>query len=245
MTVGATGNEVVLIVDDEAELTEALTTYFRKHQLDAQVANDLPSARDLLRQLHFDAVLLDLNVGREDGMVLARELAIAGRPPFVIMSGRTDEVDRVVGIEIGAHDYIVKPFSYRELLARVQGVIRHSLEPRRGMARRRLAHFAGWTVDLSAFTAQHSSGKHIELTAGELGILRALLSHPHRVLPRHELLAMTRHDDGAVFSRTVDVLVTRLRKKIEIDPARPALIRTVRGEGYRLDEDVTWEQIPV
>ncbi len=233
--------DLVLVVDDDAAIGAALVQYFKSHQVEAQVAGDLESARTLLGQLHFDAVLLDLNVGGEDGLVLARELAAAGRPPFLIVSGRTDEIDRVVGLESGAHDYILKPFSFRELLARLRGVIRHSGEARRGVAPRRIARCGEWVVDLGSFQARHTSGRVLDLTTGELGVLRALLSHPYRAIPRHELLAMTRRNDGAVFTRTIDVLVTRLRKKIEADPARPALIRTVRGEGYRLDCDVTWE----
>lgn len=241
MTTAPSPTHSVLVVDDDPIAARALVHYFRRHHLDAQSAADLASARTLLQRLTFDAVLLDLNLGRENGLDLARELATAGSPPFLITSARGAEVDRVVGLELGAHDYVVKPFSMRELLARVHGVIRRHLEPRRTLPRRRIARCGGWTVDLSALQARHDAGRTTSFTSGELGVLRALLAHPHRVLLRHELLAMTRRDDGTVFARTVDVLVTRLRKKIEDDPRRPRLIRTVRGEGYQLDADVTWQ----
>lgn len=243
MTLTESTGHRVLLVDDDTALATSLLEYLREHRFDAQAVDEIRSARELLTLQRFDAVLLEGHLRAEDGLVLARELAAAGHPPFLIVSSRREEADRVIGLELGAHDYIMKPFSYRELLARLSGVIRRATEPRRSMTRRRVARLENWSVDLRGFQARHVSGRLVELTPGELGVLRALLDQPRRVLLRHELLKQTRRDDGAVFTRTIDVLITRLRKKLEADPRRPRLITTVRGEGYRLDADVSWQTI--
>lgn len=235
----------ILVVEDDVILSNALVSYLRAHQLEALGVTTLGDARQLLDMQRFDLVLLDLNLGAEDGIDLARLLVERRTPPFIITTSRIEEADRVLGLELGAHDYVLKPFSLRELLARIHGVIRRAHAPKPSLTRRRVASFDGWTVDLLAHEARHASGRLVELTTGECGVLRAFLDHPHRVLWRHELLTLTRRDDGAVFSRTVDVLVTRLRKKIEATPGRPKYIRTVRGEGYRFDCDVQWEYKPL
>jgi two-component system, OmpR family, response regulator len=231
----------VLIVEDDQRLAQRAVEYFGLHQTEAHAVGDLASARALLAAQRFDLVILDLNLGADDGLVLGRELAERGRPPVIITSGRSEEADRVLGLELGAHDYVVKPYSLRELIARARGVIRRANLPRREAVRRRTGRFDEWSIDLASLQGRHTTGRVLQLTAGELGILRAFLDHPHRVLSRNELLELTRRDDAAVFSRTVDVLVTRLRKKIEADPRRPRMIRTVRGEGYRFECDVEWE----
>jgi two-component system OmpR family response regulator len=238
------GGPHVLVVEDDESLRNGLCRYLDSQNLAATGVATLGAARELLRLHRFDVVVLDLNLGPEDGLDLARELAVQRRPPVVITSGRVEEADRIVGLELGADDYMTKPFSFRELLARIKGVLRRSAEPQRPVAHRRVARFDRWAVDITAHRATDESGKVVHLTVGELALLRAFLDHPNRVLLRNELLSLTRRDDAEVFSRTVDVLITRLRRKLEIDRHRPAFIRTVRGEGYLFDQHVSWEFLP-
>ena len=149
-------------------------------------------------------------------------------------------MDRVLALDMGADDYLVKPYGFRELFARLRAVQRRSARPALQAAGRHLARFDHWTVDLAAHRAMHDDGWHIGMTSGELSLLRAFLDNPNRVLHRHELLSLTRRDDAAVFDRTVDVLVSRLRRKLESDPTSPQFIQTVRGEGYLFTQPVNW-----
>src|SRR5262245_52348059 len=205
----------------------------------------LASARQLLKRHQFDAVVLDLNLGEHDGLALARELAENGGPPVVIASSRVDESDRVLGLELGADDYLVKPYSFRELLARLRAVMRRV---RRGAryrpASRRVAHFDQWTFDATALRLMDETGREVSITPGEMTLLKVFLEHPDRVLLRHQILAMTKRSDAEVFDRAIDVLVGRLRRKLEVDPKRPRLIRTVRGEGYQFTAPVNWTATP-
>ena len=210
---------------------------------DAVGVATLRDARELMRLNPFDAVTLDLNLGSEDGLTLLRELVAMTSPPVFVTSSRAEEADRVSALEIGAADYLVKPFSFRELIARVSGVLRRQAEPRRMVAARRIAKFDRWTIDLRALVASDDSGNRIDLTVGELELLGAFLDHPHQALTRHELMAITSRDDAEVFPRTIDVLVARLRHKLEINPHSPTIVRTVRGAGYRFEPDVTWDRL--
>jgi two-component system OmpR family response regulator len=227
------------VVDDEADITQLLAGYlaghgFRVSQLHAGaplfelMANDPPSL-----------VLLDLGLGAEDGLAIARRLREHWRCGLVIVTGRGDSVDKVVGLEIGADDYVTKPFELRELLARVKAVLRR-LEPA-GAApsappaaanRARLA-FGGWTLDLGARTLTGAAGE-VTLTTGEFDLLKAFAQHPGRVLSRDFLLEATRGREAGPFDRTIDVQVGRLRRKIEADPENPQIIKSVRGAGYVL-----------
>lgn len=234
----------VLMVEDDPQLRHRVVEYLKSQNLAPTGVASLADARALLKQHRFDAVVLDLNLGSEDGLDLARELAAVKGPPVLIVSGRSEETDRIVGLELGADDYLSKPFSFRELAARIRSVLRRTSAPRRSVARRRIARFDRWRVDLGAHIAEDSAGARVELTVGELAVLRSFLDHPHKVLWRHELLALTRRDDAAVFPRTIDVLVARLRRKLERAPRRPELIRTVRGEGYCFEQAVDWEILP-
>lgn len=231
----------LLLVEDSVELSRRVAEYLQSHNLDVSTVDSLAAARELLRLHRFDIVVLDLNLGSENGLDLARELATQGKPPVIITSARVEETGRVVGLEIGADDYLVKPYSFRDLLARIGIVVRRASGSRRLVPRRRIARFATWSVDLTAHRAQEAGGRSVDLTSGELGILRAFLDHPHRVLVRHELTALTRRVDAEVLSRTIGVLITRLRRKFEADPKQPQFIRTVRGEGYAFEHAVTWE----
>lgn len=229
----------VLVVEDDEMLAARLSEYLGARGMSATPVETLPSARQMLKRHQFDVVVLDLNLGEHDGLSLARELAANAGPPVVIASSRIDESDRVLGLELGADDYLVKPFSFRELLARIKVVLRRTGTSRRAPSRR-IATFGGWTFDASALRLTDQSGRDIAVTGGEMTLLRVFIEHPNRVLLRSQILALTKRSDADVFDRAIDVLVGRLRRKIEDDPKRPRLILTVRGEGYRFAADVKW-----
>jgi two-component system, OmpR family, response regulator len=233
----------VLVVEDDDMLATRLCEYLGARAMTATPVDTLASARQLLKRHQFDAVVLDLNLGEHDGLALARELAENGGPPVVIASSRIDESDRVLGLELGADDYLVKPYSFRELLARIKVVLRRTRQSRRSPARR-VATFGRWTFDATALRLADESGREVIVTGGEMALLRVFIEHPDRVLLRSQILALTKRSDAEVFDRAIDVLVGRLRRKIEEDPKRPRLILTVRGEGYRFTARVHWSASP-
>ena len=233
----------LLVVEHDEILRRRLCEYLDAYAFAAVGVATLSDARELLKRHGFDVVTLDLNVGADDGLTLLRELVADNGPLVIITSRRAEETDRVAALEVGAADYLVKPFSFRELVARVRGLLRRQAGPRRMPSGRRIAKFDRWTIDLRAHLATDDSGRGIDLTVGELGLLRAFLEHPHRALVRHELMALTRRDDAVVFPRTIDVLVARLRRKLERNPRKPTILRTIRGAGYRFEPDVTWETV--
>ena len=230
----------VLVAEEDPELRERVVSYLEAHGLVSTVVDSVAAARGALRQNAYGGVILNSTLKGEDGLVIARELLARGGPPVLITSSRSTEMDRVLALDMGADDYLVKPYGFRELLARLRAVQRRSARPGLQAAGRHLARFDHWTVDLAAHRAMHDDGWHIGMTSGELSLLRAFLDNPNRVLHRHELLSLTRRDDAAVFDRTVDVLVSRLRRKLESDPTSPQFIQTVRGEGYLFTQPVNW-----
>jgi len=230
----------VLVVEDDCLLRQRLIAYLESHGLVVTGVDSVAGARETLRHHRYGAVVLDLTLQGEDGLVIARELAARRGPPVLVISGRSDEMDRVLALDGGADDFLVKPFGFRELLSRMRAVQRRTAGPARRAAGRHLARFDGWTVDLSAHDVTHDDGRSVEMTSGELSLLRAFLDNPVRILHRHQLLTLTRRDDDAVFDRTVDVLVARLRRKLEADPHHPEIIQTVRREGYRFAQPVSW-----
>jgi two-component system OmpR family response regulator len=234
----------VLVVEDDEVLANRLAEYLSGRGITATPVNTLASARELLKRHQFDAVVLDLNLAGEDGLALARELAENAGPPVVIASSRVDESDRVLGLELGADDYLVKPYSFRELLARLKVVIRRSRESRHRPSDRRVARFEQWTFDATALRLTDESGREVVVTPGEMTLLKVFLDHPDRVLLRNQILSLTRRSDAEVFDRAIDVLVGRLRRKLEADPKKPRLIRTVRGEGYQFTARVSWTASP-
>jgi two-component system, OmpR family, response regulator len=239
----------IAILDDEPDITALLGTYLRSHgyrvselhqgsQLMALMANDRPTM-----------VLLDLGLPGEDGLTIARqlrEIGAIGQLGLIIVSGRGDAVDRVVGLEIGADDYITKPFDLRELLARVKAVLRlleAATMAATGSGTRSAVersanpdclHFAGFTLDRAARQLRGRDGCEIALTSGEFDLLAVLALHPGRVLSRDFLLEQTRGREAAPFDRTIDVQIGRLRKKLEADPQDPQILKSVRGAGYVL-----------
>jgi two-component system OmpR family response regulator len=227
------------IVDDDLDITTLLANYLAGHGFRTSA---LHSGAELMALMASDPpalVLLDLGLPGEDGFAIARRLREHWRCGLVIVTGRGDAVDKVVGLEIGADDYVTKPFDLRELVARVKAVMRR-LDPlpappapaeAPAAAPSRLC-FAGWQLDTSARTLENPQGGEVALTSGEFDLLKALASHPGRVLSRDFLLEHTRGREAAPFDRTIDVQVGRLRKKIEADPENPQIIKSVRSAGY-------------
>jgi DNA-binding response OmpR family regulator len=225
------------VLDDEVEITRLLGNYLGRQGFRV---SQVHSGSMLLNLFVTDPpalVLLDLGLPGEDGFSIARQLRERWRCGLVIVSGRGDAVDKVVGLEVGADDYVTKPFDLRELLARVKAVLRRMTpEPANGAAsaaapRERL-RFAGWTLDLAARRLTSASGAEVSLTSGEFELLGVLARHPGRVLSRDFLLEQTRGREAGPYERTVDVQIGRLRRKIEHNAEDPQIIKSVRGAGY-------------
>ena len=226
----------IAVVDDEADIRHLLAGYL---QANGYRVTPLPSGAALMDTVRADIpalVLLDLGLPGEDGFDIARRLREGFRGGLVIVTGRGDAVDKVVGLEVGADDYVTKPFDLRELLARVKAVLRRVAPTPQATAEpspQRL-HFAGWLLDIGARRLVDGAGVEVTLTRGEFDLLCAFALNPGRVLSRDYLLEATRGREAGPFERTIDVQVGRLRKKLEPDVAVPQLIKSVRGAGYIL-----------
>ncbi|MDR7270257.1 two-component system OmpR family response regulator [Pelomonas saccharophila] len=229
-------NQHVAVVDDESAITELLANYLAGHGFRT---TQLRSGRELMELMASDPpqlVLLDLGLPGEDGFAIARQLREHWRCGLVIITGRGDSVDKIVGLEIGADDYVTKPFDLRELVARMKAVLRR-IEPVTAAAAGGPASgaglgFLGWRLDLAARRLDDPRGMEVRLTTGEFELLATLLQHAGRVLSRDFLLEQTRGRDAGPFDRTIDVQVGRLRKKLEADAENPQIIKSVRGAGY-------------
>ena len=231
----------VLIVDDEPDVRDLVTEYLGKNELRVSAAASGREMFDLFDRESIDLVLLDLKMPGEDGMQLARTLRERATVPIVLLTGRNEEADRVMGLELGADDYVTKPFSPRELLARVRAVLRRyqvqATLPERDNTRRAF-RFSGWELNLRTRRLLAPDGTSVDLSNGEFSLLSALCRAPQRVLSRDQLLSMSRLHEAEVYDRTVDVQIRRLRLKLEADSAKPGLIVTERGAGYRLASEV-------
>ncbi len=219
----------LLVVDDDEGLRDLLVRYLADNGYDVAGVADGEAMKRHLACQPVDLVLLDVMLPGEDGLSLARTLSAQGGPAIIMLSARGQEVDRIVGLEVGADDYLPKPFSHRELLARVAAVLRRRHPP--AESRGRLRRFGPYTVDLVSHRLTRN-GEEVALSGAEFALLKVLLDHPDRVLSRDTLVDLLKGYERAPFDRMVDVRVTRLRRKIEADPARPVYLRTVWGEGY-------------
>lgn len=222
----------VLVVDDDPDIGALLSRYLGGQGLRVTVAKDGAQFRDAMTGLAFDVVLLDLGLPDEDGLALMRELRSRWDGPVIIVSGRGESVERVVGLELGADDYVSKPFDMRELLARIRSVLRRAQPP--GPAGTQAFVFDGLQLEPAARRLTGRSGEEISLTTGEFQLLQALLERPHQVLTRDQLMNVLHGRDAGPFDRAIDVQIGRLRRKLEPDPANPQLIKAVRGAGYVL-----------
>jgi two-component system, OmpR family, phosphate regulon response regulator OmpR len=227
----------ILVVDDDKDVRDTIRDYFEFCGFDVFVAGDGDGMRTILARRPVEIVLMDLNLPGEDGLALTRELR-ASRPVGVIMltaAGQT--IDRIIGLEMGADDYVPKPFDPRELLARVKSVLRRLRErpkevPTSDEEKPEVVRMGSCTLDLAAHRLYDASGGEIPLTSMEFDLLQAFARHPDRVLSRERLLELAHNRDGDVFDRSIDLRIARIRKKIEQDATKPQVLKTVRGAGY-------------
>ena len=224
----------VLAVDDDPLIREMITDYLLKHDLRVTAVADGRAMGDVLAAEVVDLIVLDLKLRTEDGMNLARKLRDESAIPTIMLTGRTDEADRVMGLELGADDYVTKPFSPRELLARIRTVLRRRhAEVRQGRPEGiRAYRFDGWELNLNTRRLTAPGGDITVLSKGEFSLLVVLLGAPHRILSRDQLLDLSRLHNDEVYNRAVDLQIMRLRRKIEPDASKPKYIRTERGNGY-------------
>ncbi len=231
----------ILVVDDDPGVRELVGEYLGHNDMRVSAASSGREMFELFDREAIDLVLLDLKLPGEDGMQLARRLRERATVPIVLLTGRNEEADRVMGLELGADDYVTKPFSPRELLARVRAVLRRyqvqATLPERDNTRRAF-RFSGWELNLRTRRLLSPGGASVDLSNGEFSLLAALCRAPQRVLSRDQLLSMSRLHEAEVYDRTIDVQIRRLRLKIEADSSHPVLIVTERGAGYRLACDV-------
>jgi two-component system OmpR family response regulator len=219
----------VLIVDDDADIREGLVEVFQRAGFVAASAGDVAAMEKALAQTGADLIVLDLMMPGEDGLSACKRLSGKGRPPIIMLSALGDDADRIVGLEIGADDYVPKPCNPRELVARARAVLRRGRDADTNAAE--AVRFAGFRLDVARRELHDPDGVVIPLSAGEFRLLRAFVERPQRVLSREQLLDYAFDNDADVFDRAVDVQVSRLRRKLE-RPGAPEIIRTVRGEGY-------------
>jgi two-component system, OmpR family, response regulator len=232
----------VLLLDEDAATRQRLADYLTLNDFRVTPAENGERMMEILNDEAVDLIALDLVLRDEDGHQLARRLRETSRVPIIIVTSRAEEADRVMGLELGADDYVTKPFSTRELLARIRAVMRRyrtsesASDGNRapdGSRTVREYHFAGWTLNLPLHALTSPAGRRVPISNGEFSLLVALLGHPQHVLTRDQLLEFSRLRTTEVYDRAIDVQILRLRRKIESNPARPELIKTERGLGYR------------
>jgi two-component system, OmpR family, response regulator len=231
----------LLIVDDDKEICALLSKFLARHGYRISAAHDGQAMRRTLETARIDLVILDLMLPGEDGLSLCRRLRADTILPVIMLTAMGDDTDRILGLEMGADDYVAKPFNPRELLARVRAVLRRAgRAPAETLAGGgRVLEFAGWRLDVARRELYSPDSALVFLRAGEFELLLALAERPQRVLTRDQLLDLTRGRAASSFERSVDVQVSRLRRKIEPDPKQPSLIKTVRSGGYILAVPVT------
>jgi two-component system, OmpR family, response regulator len=229
----------LLLVDDEASIRDPLGKYLERQGFRVTDVADATTARSALLSYDIDLVLLDIMMPGEDGLSLCRHISANDGPPVILLTAKSEETDRIIGLEIGADDYVVKPFSPRELVARVKVVLRRISS---GLPKPdrfgETYHFAGWTLNSAEQTLHDPDGVLVPLSSGEHRMLEVLVARAGQVLTRDQLLDLTRGREAGPFDRSVDNQVSRLRRKIEADPKDPQHIKTIWGGGYRFSTEV-------
>jgi DNA-binding response OmpR family regulator len=234
----------ILIVDDDPEVRHVLRTLFEREGYAVSEAADGAGALARLARGGVNLVTLDLTLGSDDGLALLRQLRTQDDVPVIMVSGKGDPIDRVVGLELGADDYIAKPFVLREVLARVRAVLRRhepaksSVAVSNGVAHHERLKFDDWVLDVTSRELKSAGGTARELTTGEFNLLELFVRRPHRVLSRDEIMDLLKGHDWSPLDRSIDALVGRLRRKIEPEHSSPCHIKTVRGVGYMFASDV-------
>ena len=230
----------ILLVDDERSIREPLATYLSKNGMRVSTAENAAAARQVLAGAAIDLALLDIMMPGEDGLSLLGFIRATSKIPVILLTARTEETDRVVGLEIGADDYVTKPFSPRELQARIKAVLRRTEDSGRGVqaADAQSYAFGPWVLRTGERELVDDQGVAVPLSTGEYNLLLAFVQRPRHVLSRDQLLDLTQGRDLSAFERSIDNHISRLRKKVEPDPSSPTLIKTVWGGGYTLAAEV-------
>ncbi|BCO11953.1 DNA-binding response regulator [Aeromonas hydrophila] len=231
----------ILVVDDHSEIRDLLKRFLEQHGLRVSCARDGKEMKRLLEEREFDLLVLDLMMPGEDGLTLCRELRAKSSLPIIMLTAMGEETDRIIGLEMGADDYLAKPFNPRELLARIKAVMRRAqVEPQPvAEALTRDLRFDHWLLDINRRELVDEEGVGLSLSTAEFDLLRVFLERPQRVLSRDQLLDLARGREAVAFDRAIDTLVSRLRRKLERDPKNPELIKTIWGGGYLFAADVT------
>jgi two-component system OmpR family response regulator len=231
----------ILVVDDDREIRDLLTKFLMRHGLRVSAARDGAEMAKILDERRIDLIVLDLMLPGEDGLTLCRRLRESKSPvPIIMLTAMGEDTDRIVGLEMGADDYLPKPFNPRELLARIKAVLRRAQVAEESAAERSGTRigFLGWTLDLASRDLHSPDGVMVALSAGEFGLLQVFVDHPRRVLSRDQLLDFARGRSAVPFDRSIDIQVSRLRRRIGDDAKDPQIIKTVRGGGYLFTPEV-------
>ncbi len=237
MTITSSTHHVLIVEDDEVTRAR-IAAYFESEGYIVSQSEDGEGLHRVIAESSIDVVLLDINLPGKDGLQLARELSEKTDVGIILVTARNDEIDRIVGLEIGADDYVTKPFNPRELLARVKNLIRRKQSDQTGQHKSRSKSFSGWTLDLSRRCLSSNNQETLPLTRGEFELLVTFLEHPGKTLHREWLMEKVTHRVWSPNERTIDVLVLRLRNKIEKDSHTPQIILTIHGEGYLFASEV-------
>ncbi len=231
----------IAVLDDDDAVRSVLSDYLSRNDFRVTAVATGSELTELMARETVDLVILDVRLGREDGMQIARRLREESAIPILMLTGRSEEADRVMGLELGADDYLTKPFSQRELLARIRALLRRA-QAQASVAdaavRVRAYRFGGWELNMGLRKLKRPDGRPVDLTNGEFRLLTAFVSSPQRVLTRDQLLDLSRLHNAEVYDRAIDLQILRLRRKIEADPADPRFIVTERGAGYRFASPV-------
>jgi len=232
------GEPHVLIVDDERDILDPLAAYIAKNGFRVSKARDAAAARGIIAAHSIDVALVDIMMPGEDGLSLTGFIRATSKIAVILLTARAEETDRIVGLELGADDYVTKPFSPRELVARIRAVLRRSANDRVKAPDADAYAFGDWVLRTGERELVDKDGDAVSLSTGEYNLLLALVTHPKRVLTRDQLLDLSQHREMGEFERSIDNHISRLRKKIEADPGDPKLVKTVWGGGYTLATDV-------
>ncbi len=238
-----TSADRVLVVEDDKQTRELVREYLEENGCQVRTASDGEAMWKVLKGWDADVIVLDLMLPGEDGLTLCRKLSsdpTTANTPVIMLTARGSEMDRVIGLEMGADDYMPKPFSSRELLARIKSVLRRSRAQPKGARPVEVSemHFSGWVLHLKAQQLTSPEGVIVELTKGEFVLLQAFLSHPREILNRDRIMEIYRMREATIFDRSIDVQVGRIRKRLRDDPKDPKILKTVWGKGYMLNADV-------
>jgi two-component system phosphate regulon response regulator OmpR len=223
----------IVVVDDDEDVRSTVSEYLRRNGLSVSEADGGDALRAIMGSRPIDLALLDINMPGDDGLTLAREIRSCGEAGIIMLTAKSDDIDRIVGLEIGADDYVTKPFNPRELLARVRSVLRRSARGGEAPATMgREVQMGKCRLNLDSRKLYEADGREVPLTAMEFDLLQCFAEHPRRVLTRDQLLDLAHNKEMEAFDRSIDTRITRIRRKIERDPSKPECLKTVRGAGY-------------